>query len=88
MHKRLDAMVRPQRGGHDRLGGNRYCPVGLAGEVAGQTDLEHLKAFGAISIGTEMEPGDYVLQVIVTDGLSKAKNQTATQYVPFEVVGR
>jgi len=57
-------------------------------DLAGQTDLEHLKAFGAISIGTEMEPGDYVLQVIVTDGLSKAKNQTATQYVPFEVVGR
>ena len=54
-------------------------------ELAGQTDMGHLKTFGAISIGTGMEPGDYILQVIVTDGLAKAKNQIATQYVQFEV---
>ena len=57
-------------------------------ELAGQTDTQHLKTFGAISIGTGMEPGDYILQVIVTDGLAKAKNQIATQYVQFEVVDR
>ena len=57
-------------------------------DLAGQTDTDHLKTFGAISIGAEMEPGDYILQVIVTDGLAKAKYQMATQYVQLEVVGR
>jgi len=57
-------------------------------ELAGQTDMGHLKTFGAISIGTGMDPGDYILQVIVTDGLAKARNQVATQYVQFEVVDR
>ena len=57
-------------------------------DLAGQTDMEHLKTFGASSIGTDMERGDYVLQGIVTDGLAKAKNQISTQYIQFEVVGR
>ena len=57
-------------------------------ELAGQTDLAHLKTFGAISIGAGLEPGDYVLQVIVTDTLARGKNQIATQYVQFEVVNR
>jgi VWFA-related protein len=57
-------------------------------ELAGQTDIQHLKTFGAFSIGSEMEPGDYVLQVIVTDGLAKVKSRIASQYIQFEVVDR
>ena len=57
-------------------------------DLAGQTDLKHLKTFGAISIGGGMDPGDYILQVIVTDGLAKGKNQIASQYIQFEVVDR
>lgn len=41
--------------------------------------------FGAVSIGSEMEPGDYVLQVIVTD-IAMSKAQTQSQYIQFEVV--
>jgi hypothetical protein len=32
-----------------------------------------------------MKPGDYVLQVIVTDKMAKEKNQVATQSMDFEV---
>jgi hypothetical protein len=32
-----------------------------------------------------MPPGDYVLQVVVTDALAGKKNATATQAVDFEI---
>ena len=40
----------------------------------------------AVSLGENLLPGDYVLQVIVTDGLAKEKRRIATQYVQFEVL--
>ncbi|HKP69911.1 MAG TPA: VWA domain-containing protein [Pyrinomonadaceae bacterium] len=40
----------------------------------------------AVSLGKNLLPGDYVLQVIVTDGLAKEKKRLATQYVQFEVI--
>jgi VWFA-related protein len=39
----------------------------------------------AIAIGSEMEPGDYVLQVIVTDNSQSEKKKYATQFVQFEI---
>ena len=55
-------------------------------DVANQTDLQHLKASGAVALGLKLLPGDYILQVIVTDQLAKTKQQIATQFVQFEVV--
>ena len=54
-------------------------------DLLGQTDLGHLKATGAVAIGEKMVPGDYILQIIVTDTLAKTKQQIATQFVEFEV---
>ncbi|MEP6787814.1 MAG: hypothetical protein ABJB40_05240, partial [Acidobacteriota bacterium] len=51
-----------------------------------QTDVTHLKAGGAIALGEKMTPGDYILQVVATDPLAKAKQQIATQFVQFEIV--
>jgi hypothetical protein len=34
-----------------------------------------------------MTPGDYVLQIIITDELAGKKPVVATQFVQFEVVG-
>ncbi len=51
-----------------------------------QSNMKYLQSIGAIDIGNQLPPGDYVLQVIVTDGLAKAKQQIATQFVQFEVV--
>lgn len=55
-------------------------------DLRGQTDMRHLKITGALAIGEKLSPGDYVLQVIVTDQLAKTKQQIATQFVQFEVV--
>jgi VWFA-related protein len=55
-------------------------------DIAGQTDLQHIRTGGALSIGPSMSAGDYVLQVVVTDTLAKQKHQIATQFVEFEIV--
>ncbi len=55
-------------------------------DLRGQTNMKYLRSTGAIDIGDSLPPGDYILQVIVTDQLAKAKRQIATQFVQFEVV--
>lgn len=52
----------------------------------GQAGPTNLSTVGGLAIGSQMEPGDYVLQIIVRDGLAKKGQQVATQYVQFEVV--
>ncbi len=51
-----------------------------------QTDFSRIPAIGAINLGTEMNLGEYVLQIIVTDELAKDKHKYAAQYVSFELV--
>jgi len=50
-----------------------------------QTDLQRLPAIGAIRLGTDMTPGDYVIQIVVTDGLADQKHRVATQWMDFQV---
>jgi hypothetical protein len=40
----------------------------------------------AIELGANLLPGDYVLQIVVTDNSASKKKNVATQYVQFEVV--
>ena len=54
-------------------------------DLLGQTDLERIKTVGALSLGGEMETGDYILQIVITDGLAKEKQKIATQFVQFEL---
>jgi VWFA-related protein len=54
--------------------------------AAGQTDLAHLEDRGVLTIGNDMAPGSYVLQIVTTDTLAKEKNQIAAQSIDFEVV--
>lgn len=54
--------------------------------VTGQNTAQKVIVNGAMNLGSEMPPGDYILQVVVTDALAKGKNQIATQFVQFEVV--
>jgi len=54
-------------------------------ELLAQTDLQRLKAAGAVSLGDGMDAGDYVLQIVVRDTLAKQKRQVATQFVQFEI---
>jgi len=46
----------------------------------------NITSIGRLQVGTEFPPGEYVLQVVVTDGLAKEKQQIASQWIEFEVV--
>jgi len=49
-------------------------------------DLKRIAAGGVLAITSEIKPGEYVLQVIVTDFLAQEKTRTATQWIDFAVV--
>ena len=40
---------------------------------------------GQLSLGSKLAPGEYVMQVLVTDKLSKDKDPVAMQAIDFEV---
>jgi hypothetical protein len=41
---------------------------------------------GVIQLGTNMTPGEYVLQVVVTDALADQKHRAVTRWMDFEIV--
>jgi VWFA-related protein len=51
----------------------------------GQSDLKRINSAALFQLGTELSPGEYVLQIIVTDS-SGAKPRTVSQWVDFNVV--
>jgi VWFA-related protein len=54
--------------------------------TAGQADMKRLVDAGMLQLGTDMTPGEYVLQVVVTDALADQKHRTTTQWMDFEIV--
>ncbi|MCP9495326.1 MAG: VWA domain-containing protein [Pyrinomonadaceae bacterium MAG19_C2-C3] len=52
----------------------------------GQPDLKRLPVNGRLKLGTDLTPGEYVLQVVVTDLLAKGKNRIRAQVTDFEIV--
>lgn len=55
-------------------------------DVRDQKDPKRLGGGGAIQLGTSMQPGEYVLQVVVSDLLAKEKHRVTTQWMDFEIV--
>ncbi len=55
-------------------------------DASGQPDLQRLEAAGAVALGNELTPGNYILQIIVLDKLASEKRRVSTQYVEFEIV--
>lgn len=49
-------------------------------------DQKRLVSAGEIQLGTDLAPGDYVLQVVVRDMLADEKHRTITQWMDFEIV--
>jgi len=62
-----------------------YTGTPTAVEVDSQTDLKRIPSIIRLQLGTEFPPGEYVLQVIVTDQLAKEKPQIASQWIDFEI---
>ena len=86
---KLDRAQKPQLRIQTRL--IRDGKVVLEGETlpfnaAGQTDPARLQTSGAITLGTELEPGNYVLQTIVFDQANSGNKRYATQFVEFEII--
>jgi len=50
-----------------------------------QTDPKRLLGAGVVQMGTRMVPGEYVLQLVVTDLLAKLKENVTSQWIDFEV---
>ncbi len=77
---RLQTQVRFWRGRTAVYEGPRtpLSPEGRAGE--------RVAAGGRLDLGADLEPGDYGLQVIVTDTLAPADRHVATQWARLEVV--
>ena len=51
-----------------------------------QTDMKNLEAGGRLIVGSSLAPGQYVLQVTVTDALAKNKRYAvATQWIDFDL---
>jgi hypothetical protein len=81
-HPQLQTQMRLFREGKETFAG-KLQPFN-AGQ---QTDMKRLDAGGRLLVGGNLEPGEYVLEVTVTDSLAKKKRQsTATQWIGFEIV--
>ena len=55
-------------------------------EVGPQNDWRQIIAVARMQLGAQMEPGNYVLQVIITDRLAKEQFGVTSQWIDFEVV--
>jgi hypothetical protein len=77
----LQTQIRLLRDGQEVFAG-RVNPF----DTAGQTDMKQLVAGGRLQVGDSMLPGQYILEVIVTDQLAKEKFRTVTQWIDFEVM--
>jgi VWFA-related protein len=51
-----------------------------------QADPKRLDVIGAILLGSDLPPGEYVLQIVVTDQLANKKHRLATQGMDFQIV--
>jgi VWFA-related protein len=65
-----------------------YAGQPMVPAVAGEASAGRLLAGGHLTLAQEFPPGDYVLQVIVTDKVAKQKYRTATQAIDFAVAPR
>jgi len=55
-------------------------------DLSGQTDLQRIVNAGRLRLGADFPPGEYVLQVSVTNGLAKEKQRITSQAIDFEVL--
>ena len=51
-----------------------------------QTDPKRLLGAGVVRLGPQMVPGEYVIQIVVTDLLAKQKENVTSQWIDFDVI--
>jgi VWFA-related protein len=88
LNAQADAANKPELDVQTRLfrdGEEVYTGKPMPLPVQGQEDPKRLIGGGRMQLGGKITPGDYVLQVIVTDKLAKEKYRVATQAMDFEI---
>ena len=55
-------------------------------EIKNQADLSRLFINGVFRLAPDLEPGNYFLQVVITDKAARDKQPSSTQWVGFEIV--
>jgi hypothetical protein len=78
----LTAQTRIYRDGQPVFSGKEQ-PVGLESP---NSDLKRIGMLAQLQLGSSLTPGEYVLQVVITDALRTDKYRTTTQWIDFEVV--
>jgi|CXWL01.1.fsa_nt_gi VWFA-related protein len=56
-------------------------------DLIGQKDYTRLENFSYMQLAKNADPGDYAIQIIVTDLAAGAKGAVSSQWVDFEIVG-
>jgi hypothetical protein len=77
---KLSAQTRIFREGKEILSGT---PMVL--DLQDQPDLKRIASAARIQLGKQMDPGEYLMQIIVTDS-SQQKPRVASQWIDFEVI--
>jgi VWFA-related protein len=89
LYPRLDPATRqPQLEAQLRLfrdGNPVYSGKPADVDAAALSDGVHRMSGGNIALGPEMPPGDYIMQIEVTDKLASGAARTATQSIDFQV---
>jgi VWFA-related protein len=62
-----------------------YTGVPKQLDPTGQLDLKRISAGGGIKLGSTLDPGEYQLQIVITEA-GKDKPRTASQWIDFEIV--
>ena len=68
-----------------RDGKEMYAGVPIPFDPTGQSDVTHMEVEHQLTLGSALPPGEYVLQIIVTDKLARKKAATASQSTDFEI---
>ena len=58
----------------------------LSVDATNQNDLQRLPVSSLMRLTPDLEPGNYYLQLLATDLLSKEKENQAIQWMDFEIV--
>jgi hypothetical protein len=77
----LTSQLRLFRGSEEVFTGG-VLPITTAREVAG----DGIIVGGKFRLGSALPPGEYFLQVIVTDNLAPPERQLSNQWLDFEIV--
>jgi hypothetical protein len=77
----LSSQVRLFRDGRQLFAG-KTMPI----EIGEQRDMKRLLAGGRMKLGAGAVPGEYVLQIVVTDTSPGERPRVASQWIDFEIV--